>query len=432
MNYNKDNRLYKILKIIEKSNLTSSKSIAEKLGVSIKTVNNEIKNLNKLLKKTAVIDVKDGKNVIYVIDSKNFQIIREKLEVIDDFFNSQQNRMSYILYKLMYSKTPYLTDDLADEMKISKTTMSNDLKKLRIEMESYDLQVVGKTNKGLFLEGNELNIRMFFLQNINQFLLRELKVDEQVKEYIFSIFNEIDLGKEDTENFINFFAIMFDRLKNSYEIKTFDKLYLNLKQTKTFEFVNRVLNGLENIVKLKIPLNERLFMVIPLVSMRTPINYYNIKVNKISNETIELVEEILSFIKKEMNITIVSGEFLEEFIHHVYFMINRIRFGIKIKNLILEDIKEKYLVAYKMAEISMEIIEEKIGKKVSKEEVGYIAMYFGVFMSENLYKNTIKRVAIICIGSVLTARLVLSQIKKYCQKFNILIYTHLIQLIMSC
>ena len=128
---NEENRLCKILRIIEQSNLTSSQSIADKLGVSTKTVKNEIKELNRVLKGYAVIDIKKGKYVLYIIDQQNFDVVRQSLGIQDDYFNSQQNRMSYILYKLMNSNEPYLIDDLAEEMNIGKTTFIGDLKKLR-------------------------------------------------------------------------------------------------------------------------------------------------------------------------------------------------------------------------------------------------------------------------------------------------------------
>ena len=280
---NEENRLFKILKIIECSNLTSSKSIADKLGVSTKTVKNEIKELNRLLKGYGVIDVKQGKNVLYIIDQVNFDIIFKKLEKQDHFLNSQQNRMSYIFYKLMNSKLPYLTDDLAYEMKISKTTILNDLKKLRIEMESYNLKIVGKRNMGLFLEGNEIDIRMFFLQNMFNFFYKKFKIYEEVIKFIFDFCEKNEIEKNEIKNFIKFFTLMLDRLKNEHTIKFLDEAYLNLKPTKTFKFVDKLLNEIEKIINIKIPLNERLFMVIPLISMRTPINYNSIKENEVSD-----------------------------------------------------------------------------------------------------------------------------------------------------
>ena len=184
---NEENRLCRILKIIEQSNITTAQSIADKLGVSTKTVRNEIKELNKLLKGYALIDNKQGKYVLYVIDQTNFYKVIQDLRIQDDFFNSQQNRMSYIFYKLMNSNEPYLTDDLAEEMNIGRTTFVGDLKKLRSKIENYGLQIVGKTSKGLFLEGNEIDIRMCLLEDMYGSIYYDYKIDEDIVEFICSL-----------------------------------------------------------------------------------------------------------------------------------------------------------------------------------------------------------------------------------------------------
>lgn len=410
---NEENRLCRILKIIEQSNITTAQSIADKLGVSTKTVKNEIKELNKLLKGYALIDNKQGKYVLYVIDQTNFYKVSQDLRIQDDFFNSQQNRMSYIFYKLMNSKKPYLTDDLAEEMNIGRTTFVGDLKKLRSKIENYGLQIVGKTSKGLFLEGNEIDIRMCLLEDMYGSIYYDYKIDEDIVDLISKICRENAIGNITIGHFMNFFTVMIDRLLNGHTITELDDKYLSIKSTKTFEFIDKLLDEVENKIPIVIPENERIFLVLPIISMRTPINSQGIKGIEISDETIDLVQEIISLIKKQMNITIMPGDFFDEFVYHMFFMINRVKFGIKIKNPVLEDIKEKYPVAFKMAELSKCLIEDKIKKEVSKDEVGYMAMYFGVFISENTYKKReIYKVAVICGSGVLTARIISSQLKK--------------------
>lgn len=407
------NRLCRILRIIEQSNLTTAQSIADKLGVSTKTVKNEIKKLNKLLKGYGLIDIKQGKYVLYIIDQKNFDKASQALRIQDDFFNSQQNRMSYILYRLMNSNTPYLTDELAEEMNIGRTTFVGDLKKLRSKVEKYNLQIVGKTNKGLFLEGNEIDIRMCLLEDMYGPIYKDYKIDEDIVDLVSEICRENAIGSGAIDYFMKFFIVMIDRVLNEYTIENLEYKYIELKSTKTFEFIDNLLNEVEKIIPIKIPENERLFMVLPIISMRTPINSQGIKGIEVSDEAIDLVQEIITLIKRQMNITIMPGDFFDEFVYHMFFMINRVKFGIKIKNPILDDIKEKYSVAFKMAELSKCLIEDRTRREVSRDEVGYMAMYFGVFISENSYKNDdIYKVAVICGSGVLTARIISSQLKK--------------------
>lgn len=412
-NFNDGNRLCRILKIIEQSNLTTVQSIADKLGVSTKTVKNEIKELNKLLKGYGLIDTKQNKYVLYIIDQENFDKVSQNLVIQDDFFNSQQNRMSYIFYKLMNSNTPYLTDELAEEMNIGRTTFLGDLKKLRSKVEKYNLQIIGKTSKGLFLEGREIDIRMCLLEDMHGLVYKDYKIDEDIMDLISKICRDNFLGSGTIDYFMKFFIVMIDRVVNGYKIENLEDKYINLKSTKTFEFINVLLNEVEKRIPIKIYDNDRIFMVLPIISMRTPINSQGIKGIEVSDEVIDLVQEIITLIKIQMNITIIPGDFFDEFVYHMFFMINRVKFGIKIKNPIVDDIKEKYSVAYKMAELSKCLIEDRFKREVSIDEVGYMAMYFGVFISDDSYKKQrIYKVAVICGSGVLTARIISSQLKK--------------------
>lgn len=412
-NINDDNRLCKILNIVEQSNLTTIQSIADKLGVSTKTVKNEIKELNKLLNGYGIIDIKQGKYELFILNQENFDKVSQDIRRQDNFFNSQNNRMSYILHQLMNSKTPYLTDELAEKMNIGRTTFIGDLKKLRKKVAEYNLQIVGKTNNGLFLEGNEIDIRMCVLDDMYEAIYKDYKIDQDIADLIEKICRQNSLGSGSIDYIMKFFTVMIDRLLNGYEIKNLELKYEELKSTTTFEFIDEIMNEVEKSIHIKIPTNERIFMVLPIVSMRTPINSQGIKRIEVSDEAIELVEDIINLIKKQMNITIMPGDFFEEFVYHMFFMINRIKFGIKVRNPIVDDIKEKYSVAYKMAELSKCLIEDKLGRDVSRDEVGYMAMYFGVFISESSYNNdNIYKVAVICGSGVLTARIISSQLKK--------------------
>lgn len=96
----------------------------------------------------------------------------------DDLMNSSHKRQEYVFAKLMRAMEPVLTDDLAYEMNIGRSTLISDLKKLRQTMEDYELEIVGKTSKGLALAGSELNIRKFVMENLFDSIYQNYPQDE--------------------------------------------------------------------------------------------------------------------------------------------------------------------------------------------------------------------------------------------------------------
>ena len=78
--------------------------------------------------------------------------------------------------------------------------------------------------------------------------------------------------------------------------------------------------------------------------------------------------------------------------YHLTFMINRLMFGLRIKNPLLDEVKTKYPLAFKMAQIAGQVIENEYDFETSEDELGFLAFYFGVFISNtNVKVKTIER-----------------------------------------
>lgn len=411
--FNNDNRICKILQILEHKRSASLDYLEKKLDVSTKSIKNDIKELNEIFDGNALIQLKLGKYKLYVIEQDEFEKIKENLYLHDDFFNSPKKRMAYVIKKLMNSEKPVLTEDLAYEMSIGRTTLVGDLKKARELLSKYNIKIVGKTNTGLVLQGEEIDIRIFVIENLYEEIYKDHDLDYDVQETLNKIFTEMNLDSSTKSQIKKFLTVLIDRLVNGHPISMLNETYEDLIYTKQIKIANDISDRLEELFGLTIPDNERVFMTLPIVGMRTPMDIDRVKNLEITDEVINLVLDIIELIKLEMDITITPGNLLDEFTYHISFMLNRLKYGIKIKNPVLDEIKEKYMVPYKLAEIAKMLIEDRTKKKVSKDELGFLAVYFSVFISENTYEqNKICSIAIICGTGKITARLIAAQLRK--------------------
>lgn len=76
--------------------------------------------------------------------------------------------------------------------------------------------------------------------------------------------------------------------------------------------------------------------------MRTPANTAEIeKKISISEGVADLIIEILDRIKAELNVTVVANELFDDFVYHVFFMINRLKYGFHIYNPMVDDFKNQ-------------------------------------------------------------------------------------------
>lgn len=411
--FNNENRIAVILKNIEMQSVCSVESLAAKLDVSQKTIRNDIKELNCLLGGYACISNNKGKCKLIVFAPKGFTEIRNKIYKQEDLFNSSHTRMAYMFWQLMHAEEPYLTDDLSEEMKVARTTTISDLNRLRKAIEKYDLKIKGKANTGLALCGDEYKIRLFILENIYEQLYLNFPLGQTIREKLYDFQERLSMDALGFGFFYRFFVVMIQRIESGHTIKKLETKYEELYGSSAYMIVDEFLNEIEQVKGYQISKEERLFLSISVAGMRTPANTAEIEQKiSISEGVADLIIEILDRIKAELNVTVVANELFDDFVYHVFFMINRLKYGFHIYNPMVDDFKNKYSVAYKMAEIAKGVLEEREGIEMTEDEMGFLAAYFGVFLLEQEPEEKRCKIAIVCGSGKIIGRLIENQLKK--------------------
>lgn len=408
-----DNRIANMLQLLRKTPEITVSALASRLGVSERTVRNDIKQVNQMLEDCAVIDGAQGKYSLRIFQMERFREIFSEMIQADEFLNSARNRMDYMFGRLMRSDEPLLTDELAYEMNVGRTTLMNDLKKLREEIEAYQLKIIGKTSKGLTLHGTETDIRKYVLDNVYTSIYQEYPLDAEITEEIQKTFSQHSFEKSVRDSFEQFTTLMLDRFLTGHYIGLLPQRYYNLTARAEFGLIDQLVDRFSEILHIRIPIEEKLFVFLPIAGMRTPADIQEMRSIELDDSVRPLMRKILRQVKAEMDITIQSGEFTEEFLYHLMFMLNRLRFHVPLKNPMLDDLREKYPLAYNMAGIAARVIQEECQLTVTEDERGYLASYFGVFLTEiDLEQEKPFRMAVVCGTGRVTARLVAVQLKK--------------------
>ena len=406
-----DNRLANLLQLLYQTPGAAVSTLAWKLEVSERTVRNDIKQLNDLLRGCAAVEGAQGRYTLRVFDTERFQKVFAALSEADDFLNSPRNRMDYLFGRLMRSDRPLLTDELAYEMNVGRTTLMSDLKKLRAELEPYRLEILGKTSKGLMLRGQESDIRKYVLDQNYAQLYRDYPLDDEIGDAVAETLTHFE--KSVQQSFSQFLTLILDRFLNGHYIGELSASYYNLTARPEFAVVDELVDRIAAILRVELPVEEKLFVLLPIIGMRTPADVQNMQAIALDRSVRGLMDKVLRQIRAEMDIHMESGEFTDEFLYHLMFMINRLRFHVRLQNPMLGDLKEKYPLAWQMAGIAARVVAEDYGLTVTDDERGYLASYFGVFLEESgARQRRTFRVAVVCGTGRVTARLVAAQLKK--------------------
>ena len=408
-----ENRLARILNIMEQKQSVTVDYLSEKMDVSPKTIKNDIKEINNSLEGHAIVENKRNSYVFYIFDTDGYEQVKNKVYAHDDFMNSPNSRIVFIMQKLMNTDCPYLTDELAYDMNIGRSTVNGDLKRLRKILEEYEIEILGKTNTGISLNGDELEIRFFILENMYDGIYKDYPLDSDLIDAIKQIALEYELDSVAVEYFIKFFTVMIDRFLNGNPLSKLDKKYEELKESSAYIFAREIANNISKVLMTDLPEEEILFISIPIAGMRTPTNIKTIEKLQVKKTTEDLILKIKDKIKQEMNINIQSEQIMHEFMYHIQFMINRMKYGFKIRGIDCEEIKSSNSVAYTVAEVAASLIQNEENIEISNEEIALMSVYFGILIDKsNLEKNKIYNIAIICGTGRISARVVESNLKK--------------------
>lgn len=411
--YFAEDRKFLIIKLLQQNNIIPLSELADKLNVSTRTIRNDIKLLNEFLEDAAFIEMKQGECCFYTINDYVLEQKKAFLEKMQKDFDSPQKRVAYIIKTLMTNDKPYSTEELAYEMNLGRTTLSNEIKKLNKVLKNYGLSIVGTPNAGIRLKGEEFQLRLFILEHIYDMLYQEEVIQETIQSCIVTLFQNYGLESTTEKNFFQYVILSIDRIQSGHSLKYMDKKFYELQQSNAWGITQAVIDELRPLLKKDFSIEEKLFMTIPLAGMRTPTDLESISEMELNQDIEEIIEEIIERIGYELNLYLKKENLQQDFYYHISFMLNRLQFGYILKNPLAEEIRKKYPLAYKMAKIAAKVVEEYYDVIVPEDEIGYITAYFGVYILDySIIQQKPYRIALICSTGRGTARLIASQLKK--------------------
>ncbi len=407
-----DSRLAHILLALCSTPAASSGTLAEKFQVSERTVSNDIKQLEAELKDCATIRSNQGRYVLHIFDAARFRAVRARLLAEERGFNSLSGRMDYVFGRLARSQAPLLTDELAYEMNMGRSTLIRDLKRLRAALEPYGLSIQGRTSQGLTLQGRERDIRQYILERCYDPLYRDYPLDGEITHLVEEAFAASPAGHSTRQQFERFLTVMLDRFLTGRPIGELSPAFYRLTIRPEFEAVNTLMEQIGAFLHTGIPVEEQLFTLLPVIGMRTPADAEEMRSIQLDPAMGPLQDKIFRQIRLEMELRIEAPELKEEFLYHLMFMLNRLRFRVRLKSPMVTEMREKYPLAWRMASIAARVIREECGMEVTEDEHSYLASYFSVFLEERGVRETPFRAAIVCGTGRVTARLIAAQLRR--------------------
>ena len=231
-------RQKKIIEILTSPNNTdfiTISNIAEKLGLSNRTVLRDMPNVEKWLYENDFNFIKKpGVGLIIDESLENKEFILELLEfenIKKEYTKEERKRI--ILGELILNKTPLKSYYFTSNLKISEGILNSDLYELENWLNQFNIKIIKRQGVGIYLEGSEENYRKV-LSNILYSAIGQNKIIDLLGNN-----NEIDKNLKDLtlenklldfveEDLIKAIQNVLNNIEKKYEFKLSDNSYIGL------------------------------------------------------------------------------------------------------------------------------------------------------------------------------------------------------------
>ncbi|ETI68510.1 BglG family transcription antiterminator [Neobacillus vireti] len=409
--------------LTESSEPITAEWIAKEIGISDRTVRKEMKLLQQDSGMLG-IEIESIRGKGYQMKVLNSEFLSTKSSLLFEennqsaTFMEQEDRVRYLLKRLLLAPDFIRFETLEEETFVSRSTLQQDLKIVRQMIKKYKLKITNRPHYGTKVEGDEYKKRSclsnLILRENGDISLKggplqlvEGELFEKIKEVLIKKVNDhqINISDVELENLTIHIVIACKRIKEGFII---DPLGVQLGNEHAFEKMVslEVIKEVETITGLSFPKSEIDYIMVHLLGTKlltreevTDFGEFD-EVNTLVNCMIEKLRS--EFIWDFHN----DIEFIKGITLHLRPAMNRLRYGLNMRNPLLNQTKTKFPSAFEGAVVASKCIEDYLNKETGENEIAYIALHIGAALERMKEKQKqAKRVLLVCATGMGSAQL---------------------------
>ncbi|WP_330501495.1 BglG family transcription antiterminator [Peribacillus frigoritolerans] len=416
--------------IIKTSGKHTALSIATQLNVSVRTVQRDLKSIEKILQSFELHltrNIHEGLS----IDGKNEQVFRLVQHLMGNHPIDQtpQERKLHLLLALLQEES-YKTQVLAGDLGISITTLTTYLDELTEWLKNFNIVITRKRGVGIELAGTEENKRKaqaaYFLHFFNEELIESLFLLQEGKFPEAKILDYFDpeylLAIDGVLN--STFNSAHSRLADSGYIGLIVHIYVTLQRNESHYFLekdfnkiselsdennlmNKIGKELSNMLEVSFTIDDISYLAAILKGSKLhaadAVPYDSVLLG-------QLIRNLIKDVSAQLQIDLTKDfPLYQGLLAHMEPSLFRIKQEMGLYNPLTEDIKRKYPVLFLAVKTSLEKGFKEI--KFPEDEIAFIVLHFGSALVLREEEISI-RALIVCPTGIGTSKMLASRIKK--------------------
>lgn len=406
-----ENRQIELLLILkEAEDFLPVHVIAEKMGVSTKTVYRDIEKIVKNVKEVKLLK-KQGSGIKILFSNFLIEKVPQKQLVK---YSLEERRVNILYYLLINSKKYTSIEELSEMNFVGKSSIVNDLNYLEDRLSNENIKLK-KTRLGTKIIGDEKNIRKYIMNLIRDYSFiedgskEEYYSDRIEKNTLIELSSKFDFKKIELVeriiskheknlpytigdlyyiNLVVHLLIAIERINSENYLENNE--FPNITDKKFYYEAESIAADIENDFFISLPPNEIYYIYQYLVSMGVG-NLNNDVDFEVKEELENIVNEFLKAVSNTNNkVNENRDNIYYLFILHIRALMRRLKYGINIKNPLLNKIKEDY--SKQFSDVSV-LARKILSEKISEDEIAYLTVYTESILKLNNLKT---KVVLVC------------------------------------
>lgn len=411
--------------------------IADHFGAKERTVRSYIQRANDALSNMAHID--------YDTSHRGYVLIVTDKGAVDQWMSdvamlnrssmpsNSDERVGYLLSDLLFRDEWVTLDELAGVLYVSRTSISNDLKKVEERLADFDLVLERKPHYGIRVKGTEMNRRLCMASIVTEYERRiEHGKQEDAIETVFAALGNVDpessheqlqtisecvndamgqtgfaINPAAYQNLIVHIAVAIGRIRDGRYVPMELSHLADLKKTDAYSVAADISDKIRDRLGIELPQTEIAYISIHLAGKRS------LNEETEPNDNIVISDEVWGIVSRMLEVVWQAFRFdfrgdLElrmNLARHIVPLSVRMRYNMELKNPLLGSIKTRYPLAYSMSIDSSRVLVEHYGAELSDDELGYIALAFALALERRKSSNPKKKILVVCASGAGTSRL---------------------------
>ena len=402
------NRWYRILELLVTQQRLTLEEMRSDLNVSLSTLQKSIEQLNELLDSDLQIKQEGQLVSLEVYDYRRLEdILAGSLRKESDF-NSSSKRTSYLIKRLVRSSQPLLIDDLAEEIGVSRTTINKDLRQVKELAAAYQVNILGRPNRGLEVSGSELNLRLFYIHHVYAYFDSDTLTEES-QSFLEDLYQTFKLPKKTQELLTKVIAITIARLRRQQQLQQPLAYFTN--ELADSDLVHQLIYHIEMTYHLSLSQYEQDFISYPLhIQYIDGLPYRPSP----SPELLALFQKMVQKVKETLLVTFNEESLYVEMHRHLKFLLHRLIFHVQANDIFHGDIPNKYPLAFEMAKVAGQELQQSFGYQLAISELSYLALYFEMALREEESEKQLRtrKIAVVCTTGRGTANMICRQLRR--------------------